>query len=159
MTTSTKEITQGAMRLLSELGYAALPEVSLTNNRRADIIGLDRRGRVILVEVKSCLADFRSDNKWQDYLGYAVEFYFAVDGNFPREVFDEHSSLPDIAGIILADRHGGDIIRPALPRSLNASRRKALTLTMARTGAQRLAGTQTAQGLMQRQCTVAVRSL
>ncbi len=159
MATSTREITRGAMRLLSELGYAAMPEVSLTNNRRADIVGLDKRGGVILVEVKSCLADFRSDTKWQDYLGYAEEFYFAVDDNFPREVFDEPSSLPDVTGIILADRYGGDVIRPATPKSLNAARRKALTLTMARSAAQRLSGSQTAVGGIQGRSAPSVRLL
>lgn len=160
MPTSTQEITRGAMRLLGELGYAALPEVSLTNNRRADIVGLDKRGRVMLVEVKSCLADFRSDSKWQDYLDYAEEFYFAVDGSFPREVFDEPSSLPEVTGIILADRYGGDIIRPAAPKGLNAARRKSLTLTMARAGALRLYGAPVAaDGVLQRRFVPSLRSL
>lgn len=144
MTTSTQEITRGAMRLLSELGYAPLTEVSLTNNRRADIIGLDRKGQVMLVEVKSCLSDFRSDGKWPDYLAYAEEFYFAVDRTFPREVFDEPSSLPQTTGIILADRFGGEVIRPAARQTVNAARRKALTLTVARAASQRLSAPQIA---------------
>jgi hypothetical protein len=137
--TSTEKVTRGAMRFLVELGYAPLTEVSLTNGRRADIVALDRGGRAIIVEVKSCLADFRSDNKWQEYMSYCEEFFFAVDADFPRAVLDEATSLPHLTGIILADAYGADIIRPAASRVVNAAKRKTLTLKMARIGAMRLA--------------------
>jgi hypothetical protein len=126
------------MRFLVELGYAPLTEVSLTNGRRADIVALDRAGRTIIVEVKSSLADFRSDNKWQEYLSYCEEFFFAVDADFPRAVLDEAGSLPHVTGVILADAYGADIIRPAASRVVNAAKRKTLTLKMARIGAMRL---------------------
>jgi hypothetical protein len=139
VTPATEAITRGAMRLLHDLGYAPLTEVSLTNRRRADIIGLGNRGQVTLVEVKSCLSDFRSDGKWTEYLAYCEEFYFAVDAAFPCAVLEEASSLPQVTGIMIADQYGAEIIRPAATRRVNAARRKKLTLTMARTGAQRLA--------------------
>lgn len=137
--TSTEAVTRGATRLLLELGYAPMTEVPLTNGRRADIVSLNASGHCVIVEVKSCLADFRSDSKWQEYLEYGEEFYFAVDQDFPRDVLNEETSLPDITGIIIADGYGGEIIRPAALRRVNAARKKTLTLKIARLGGMRLA--------------------
>lgn len=137
--TSTESVTRGAMRLLLDMGYAPITEVSLTNRRRADILGLDRKGRAVIVEVKSCAADFQSDSKWREYLLYCEAFYFAVDADFPRSLLATPESLPDIAGLIVGDAYGADILRPAALRTMNAARKRALTLRAARTGAQRLA--------------------
>lgn len=127
------------MRLLHSMGYSALCELSLSNGRRADLVGVGKSGGVIIVEVKSCLADFRSDNKWRDYLPYSDEFYFAVDANFPIDVLSEQASLPSTTGIIVADGYGGDVIRSAFSRKLHPARRKTVHLKMARVGALRLA--------------------
>jgi len=137
--TSTALITKGTMRLLHSMGYSALCELSLSNGRRADLVGVGKSGGVIIVEVKSCLADFRADNKWQDYLPYSDEFYFAVDANFPIDVLSEQASLPSVTGIIVADAYGGDVIRSAFSRKLHPARRRTVHLKMARVGALRLA--------------------
>jgi len=124
--------------LLVELGYAPLREVTLTNGRRVDLVGLNDKGDIVVVEVKSGLADFRSDDKWQDYLIYCNSFYFAVDQDFPLELLDEETSLPKVTGIIIADKYGGDIIRPPFDRKVNAARARKLVQKMARVGALRL---------------------
>ena len=136
--TSTEKVTRGAVRLLHSLGYAAVCELPLTNGRRADVVGVDKAGEVAIVEVKSGLADFRSDKKWQQYLPYADAFYFAVDEHFPMEVLGEEESLPDVTGIIISDGFDGEIIRPAAARKVHPSRRKTLHLKMARVAATRL---------------------
>ncbi|UTW58664.1 MmcB family DNA repair protein [Kordiimonas sp. SCSIO 12603] len=136
--TETANITLGAERLLVELGYAPVREVVLKNNRRVDILGLNKRGGLVVVEVKSGLSDFRSDTKWQEYLDYCEEFYFAVDQHFPIGVFNESTSLPDITGIIIADAYGGEVLREAASRKVNAARAKKLIQQMARTAAMRL---------------------
>lgn len=136
--TSTEAVTKGASRLLVDMGYAPLTELSLTNGRRVDIVGLSKRGKIIIVEVKSGLADFRSDAKWQEYLPYCEEFYFAVDSDFPLTVLDEETSLPEETGVIIADQYGGEILRPGAHRKVNAARAKTLLQKMARTGAMRL---------------------
>lgn len=142
--TSTADITKGACRLLVDMGYAPLTEVSLTNNRRVDIVGLSKKGALVVVEVKSGLADYRSDKKWQEYLPYSEEFYFAVDQEFPLQVLEEDSCLPSETGIIVADRYGAEIIRPAARRKVNAQRAKTFIQKMARTGAMRLFSLDTA---------------
>jgi hypothetical protein len=96
------------------------------------VIGIGRDGLVHVVEIKSSRADFICDRKWPDYLDFADFFYFAVGADFPLEL------LPEAEGLILADRFGGEIVRPARHRPLPAARRKALTLRFARTAAARL---------------------
>jgi hypothetical protein len=125
-------IARGVQRLFKQLDIRSILELPLNNNRRVDVVGLDKKGRLIFVEVKSSLNDFRTDDKWQEYLGHCDEFYFAVDTDFPNEV------LPSDWGLILADRYGAEVVRPSPQQSLHASRRKAVTLDFARAAASRL---------------------
>lgn len=134
--TATAEITRGAGRFLSDLGYDWLREFRLATGRRVDLMGVNRRGAFAIVEVKSSLADFRADGKWQDYLDWCDSFYFAVAADFPDDV------LPAEQGLIVADGYGAAIVREAPPAQLHASRRKALTLRFARKAARRLNVTQ-----------------
>ena len=131
--TPAEGITRGAARLLRQLGFEVIEEFKLTSRRRADIAGLDRRGRFVIVEVKSSLADFRADRKWPDYLAHADWFYFAVADGFPID------TLPDDQGLIVADAFHGAVLRAAAERPMNGNRRRAQLLRFARTGANRLA--------------------
>lgn len=128
------EILRGVIRMMADLGYATLTELTLANGRRADIAALGPAGEFTIVEVKSCLADFRADQKWRDYRAFCDQFFFAVDDAFPR------ACLPEDAGLIVADRFGGAILRDADVQRLAPARRKALTLRFARLSAQRLHG-------------------
>lgn len=129
----TADIGRGVVRLLTDLGIAALPELPLANGRRVDVIGLGRDGGIHVVEIKSSRADFLTDRKWPEYLEFAERFYFAVAVDFPLDL------LPEDEGLILADRYGAELVRPARHRPLAAARRKAVTLRFARLAAQRLA--------------------
>ncbi len=122
----TEQLTRGVCRFLIGLGYAPMTEFVLTSRRRADIIAVDRKGHIIIVEVKSCREDFEADQKWSDYVGFCDAFYFAVDQKFPVEV------LPEDRGLILADSYGAVFVRAATQLKLAAARRKTLTLRMTR---------------------------
>jgi len=137
--TSTVSVTRGSERLLLDLGYAPLREVSLTNRRRVDLVGLNKQGRIAVVEVKSGVSDFRADSKWHEYLDYCHSFYFAVDSDFPLALLEDTSVVPEDTGIIIADDFGGEILREARERKVNAARARTLVQKMARTGALRLA--------------------
>lgn len=125
-------IQRGVCRTLRALGHGVVTELVLASGRRADVVGLDAAGRLWIVEIKSCLADFQSDAKWWDYRDYCDRLFFAVAPDFPHEV------IPEDAGLILADRFGAEVVREAPELRLSASRRKAMTLSFARASARRL---------------------
>ncbi|MGI9475539.1 MAG: MmcB family DNA repair protein [Hyphomicrobiaceae bacterium] len=127
-------IARGTMRMLVQLGFAPVMELSLANNRRADIAAVGIKGEIWIIEVKSCLADYRADGKWPDYSDYCDRFFFAVDAEFPIDV------IPQDTGLILADRFGAEIVRDSPEDRLSGARRKALTLRFARVTSQRLHG-------------------
>ena len=131
---TTQIVTRGAARLLTALGYAPLSEVTLPNGRRADLMALGPKGELFIVEVKSSLEDFRTDQKWHEYQPYCDAFAFAVAPEFPREV------LPPEPGLIVADGFGGAVLREAPLSPLAGARRKALTLAFGRLAALRAAG-------------------
>ncbi|WP_334164410.1 DNA repair putative endonuclease MmcB [Phenylobacterium sp.] len=133
---TTAQVTRGAARLLSALGYAPLAEVTLPNGRRADLMALGPKGQIFIVEVKSSIEDFRTDQKWHEYQPYCDAFAFAVGPEFPREV------LPEEPGLIVADGFGGAVLREAPAAPLAGARRKALTLAFGRLAAMRAAGVQ-----------------
>lgn len=125
-------LARGVLRLLADMGCEGLAECSLANGRRADVLALDGTGRVLIVEIKTCAADFRADAKWTEYLAFCDAFYFAVPADFPEGL------LPEDEGLIVVDRYGGAVVRPAVSRPLAAARRRALTLRVARKAAERL---------------------
>lgn len=126
------DIVRGVQRMLAEAGLASLTEVTLTNGRRADVMAVSPKGEIVIVEVKSCLQDFATDQKWPEYAPYCDRFLFAVDCDFPQE------HIPSAVGLICADAFGGAILREASPVPLSGARRKAVTLGFARLAAARL---------------------
>ncbi|WP_119461604.1 MmcB family DNA repair protein [Rhodospirillaceae bacterium SYSU D60014] len=125
-------LARGVCRALAERGYSVLTEFPLRTGRRVDVIGVDARGGTVIVEIKTSVADFRSDRKWQDYLEFCDLFYFAVPATFPRDL------LPTDCGLIVADDYGAEILRQAPVLAMNGSRRRAQILKIARTASQRL---------------------
>ena len=102
-------LCRGVRRLLWSLGYASVAEFPLANGRRADVLGLTDGGEIVIVEIKSSVADFRSDQKWPDYLDYCDSFFFAVSEEFPNEL------IPESCGLILADAFGAPPSRARSP--------------------------------------------
>ena len=133
-------LCRGVRRLLWSLGYATLPEFPLANGRRADIMALDAKGGMTIVEIKCSRADLRGDCKWPDYLDYCDRFFWAVPAGFDLRPFEEEGFRPDLAGLIVADRYDAAVVRDAARRPLAASRRKAETLRFARRAAMRVLG-------------------
>ena len=130
---TAQDVSRGVSRLLLAEGYSPIAEFSLSNNRRLDIGALGLDGDVLGVEIKVSVADLRADDKWPDYLGFCDVFFFAVHPDFPQHL------LPAECGLIVADKYGGAIIRPARRMNLHPSRRRAVTLRFAKQAADRLA--------------------
>jgi hypothetical protein len=127
------EVARGVFRLLLQEGYSPILEFTLPNGRRLDVAALGPGGEILGVEIKVALADLRGDSKWPEYLDYCDLFYFAIPPDFPAE------HVPAGTGLIIADRYGGAIVKPAEAQSLHASRRKSVTLSFAKVAAERLA--------------------
>ena len=125
-------VTRGVRRALAALGHATVVEFPLQCGRRADIVAVDGRGAILIIEVKSGPADFRSDHKWPDYELYCDRFYFAVAGDFPRTL------IPESCGLIVADGYDAAFLREPAEHRLNAARRKAMLLRFGLAAAQRL---------------------
>lgn len=64
----TAAVTRGVGRWMEDLGFASLTEFKLGNGRRADVVGLNDSGIILMVEVKSTPEDFRGDAKWLEYV-------------------------------------------------------------------------------------------
>lgn len=126
------QISRGVLRLLRHHGYAGVTEMTLANHRRADVLAIGGDGKIIIVEIKSSVADFRADQKWPEYRPYCDLFYFAVGHDFPQDL------IPEDTGLMIADTFGGAILREPEETKLAAARRKALTLRFARLAATRL---------------------
>lgn len=126
-----RALMRGAARLLLDLGVTAIPEFTLPSGRRADLAGLGPKGEMVIVEIKSGVADYRADQKWPEYFDWCDRFFFAVSERFPAEL------LPNEAGLIIADGFGGAVVRECPARPLAPVRRKALTLKFARNAAER----------------------
>lgn len=129
---SASDICRGVLRCFEGLHFYGLTEVTLANKRRADVLLIGPKGEIVIVEIKSSVADFKSDAKWHEYAPYCDRFYFAVAEAFPSEIIPAHT------GLIVADGFGGDIIRTPEVHPLAPARRKALTLKIARLAAMRL---------------------
>jgi hypothetical protein len=125
------ELQRGVCRALRALGHCVVTELPLANGRRA-VVAMSGSGDLLIVEIKSCLLDYRTDAKWQDYLKYCDRLYFAVRADFPCEV------IPEEAGLIFADRYGAELVREGIEERLSAARRKAMMLAFARAAAFRL---------------------
>jgi hypothetical protein len=125
-------IRRGVCRRLRAENYCIIPEVTLASGRRADLVAVGSSGEIVVVEIKSSIADFRADGKWPIYLRHADLFYFATAPEVPQAIF------PADTGLIVADAYGAEIVRPALPSKLPPATRKSMLITIARAGAARL---------------------
>jgi hypothetical protein len=133
-------IARGTARYLSALGYCVVSELPLPSGRRADLVALGGDGEIIIVEIKSSLADFRADQKWQDYRLHCDRLFFATTTEVPCEIF------PTDTGLIVADAFGAAIVCEAPEHRLPAATRKSITLRFAHAAALRLQALADPQG-------------
>jgi hypothetical protein len=131
------EVARGVTRLFCRSDLFAICEVPLPNGRRADMMAIDAKGQLAIVEIKVAKADLLGDNKWTDYLDYCDLFFWAVPPDLAA-ICDSQRFLPNEAGLIVADRYDAVLIREAMNRPLAPARRKAELLRFARRAARRL---------------------
>lgn len=126
------QVARGIARLFARNDIWCLGEVPLRNGRRADLMGIDARGQVVIVEIKVARADLMGDAKWGDYLEFCDRFYWGVPPGLDRAPLDSAAFCPERCGVIVADGYDGEILRPAALAPLAAARRKTQVEHLAR---------------------------
>src|SRR3982074_2452508 len=125
-------IARGTARLLRSLGFSCVSELPLPSGRRADLVALNERGEIWIVEIKSSIEDLRADQKWQDYRAHCDRLFFAFPQDLPCEIF------PEQTGLIVADAYGAHMHCEAPEHRLPAPTRKLMTVRFAIAAAQRI---------------------
>ena len=116
---SAERITRAVASFFQAMGDATLSEFTLKTGRRVDLTALSRSQHITIVEVKSSLTDFSTDKKWQNYLDWADQFYFAVAENFPIERLADEMRC----GVLITDGFDKHFLREAPLRKLPTKRR------------------------------------
>lgn len=125
-------IARGTARLLRSLGFASVSELPLPSGRRADLVALNDRGEIWIVEIKSSVEDLRADQKWHEYRAHCDRLFFAFTQNLPCEIF------PEQTGLIVADAYGAHMHCEAPEHRLPAPTRKLMTVRFAMAAALRI---------------------
>lgn len=85
--------------------------------RRADVVASKISGQLVIVEVKSCVQDFRTDSKWTEYLGHCDRLYLAFTASTWTRIKKNDelmARIPKAVGVITLGTTGyARIVRPA----------------------------------------------
>jgi hypothetical protein len=125
-------VARGTSRWLGSLGFSCISELPLPSGRRADLVALNGRGDLWIVEIKSSVEDLRADHKWQDYRAHCDRLFFAFPQDLPCEIF------PAETGLIVADAYGAHLHCEAPEHRLPAPTRKLMTVRFGMAAAQRI---------------------
>lgn len=125
-------VARGTARLLRSLGFSCVAELPLPSGRRADLVAMNEKGEIWIVEIKSSVEDLRADQKWPDYRAHCDRLFFAFTQDLPCEIF------PADTGLIVADAYGAHVQCEAPEHRLAAATRKSMMLRFAMTAAYRL---------------------
>jgi hypothetical protein len=104
----------------------------LPSGRRADLVALNERGEIWIVEIKSSVEDLRADHKWEEYRAHCDRLFFAFTQDVPHEIF------PKETGLIVADAYGAHLLCDAPEHRLPAPTRKLMTVRFAIAAAARM---------------------
>ena len=137
---AAQAVARGICRLFARNDIFCLAEMPLRTNRRADLMGIDAKGHLVIVEIKVSRADLLGDGKWTDYLDHCDRFYWGLAPHLDRACMEEPAFLPERCGLIVADGYDAEILRPAATVPLAAARRKVEVERLARAALRRQLG-------------------
>jgi len=137
---AAQAVARGICRLFASNDIFCLAEMPLRTNRRADLMGIDAKGHLVIVEIKVSRADLLGDGKWTDYLDHCDRFYWGLAPHLDRACMEEPAFLPERCGLIVADGYDAEILRPAATVPLAAARRKVEVERLARAALRRQLG-------------------
>ena len=82
---------------------------------RADVFVLAMNGHVVVVEVKSSVADFRADKKMAGYMEYCNQFYLALPSAVYEKIKDRFTLQG--AGVFVLSDDGKSIVKVKAARN------------------------------------------
>ncbi len=132
------DVARGIGRLFARNDIWCLAEMPLRCGRRADLMGVDANGRIVIVEIKVSRADLLGDGKWPEYLPYCDRFFWGLPPHLDRAPLESAAFRPEHCGVIVADAYDAEIIRPAPLLPLAAARRKVEVERLARAALRRM---------------------
>lgn len=127
-----RTLVRGTRRMLRDYGFATVTELGLADGRRADVVALGADGTIVIVEIKSSVADYKADLKWRFYQTFCDRLLFAIPATLPATL------IPQDAGLIVADCYGAEIVRDAVECRMGTARRRAMFIRFAQAAADRL---------------------
>lgn len=130
-------VCRGINRLFARNDIWVLAEMPLRNGRRADLMGIDGKGQIVIVEVKTARGDLLGDAKWPEYLDFCDRFYWGLPPELDRACLEGPDFQPESCGIIVADEYDAEIVRPAPTHPLAAARRRVEVERLARAALRR----------------------
>lgn len=114
----TANVTDHVIKYYTHKRYCVSKEIGLCKRGRlrADFLALNTKREIIIVEVKSCVQDFRTDKKWHKYLPYCNKLYFAL----PFDVWEKlKSEIPKGIGVMVTNDYGMTIVQCAKRRDVD----------------------------------------
>ncbi|MGH6715765.1 MAG: MmcB family DNA repair protein [Bradyrhizobium sp.] len=125
-------VARGTARLLRSLAFSCISELPLPSGRRADLVALNERNEIWIIEIKSSVEDLRADHKWEEYRAHCDRLFFAFTQDLPCDIF------PKETGLIVADAYGAHLLCQAPEHRLPAPTRKLMTVRFAMAAAARI---------------------
>ena len=121
-----------------KLGVSVELGVEAWGKLRADLLALSWKKEVVIVEVKSCKADFMTDRKYHRYLPFCHRMYFMIHHSDTGWMDKHVPKLKDLGiGILVLKPNGYvSVYKNAAKRKVEESILDNLILRMAWRGAQ-----------------------
>lgn len=106
--TVTEALTKAAVMHMVRYGFAIHKEIGLSRGGtlRADLLCLNFKKKLVVMEVKSSLADLNTDSKWPKYLSLCDQLVFVM----PESVWHKLKDKPGRgAGVLVLDEKTGHL--------------------------------------------------
>ena len=133
----TKLLTHAAVMHFVKLRYGVYTEMGLSRKGsiRSDVLAINYRKHVVLIEVKSSYADWAGDSKWPSYLGFCDQLYFLV----PQYLWDSGkiTARGKGTGVMVLDEKTGHlrvVVKARVQELMTDEERMELILRMAYRG-------------------------
>lgn len=133
-------VARGICRLFARNDIWCLPEMPLRSGRRADLMGIDARGHLVIVEIKvsraDLLGDLRLPDKRDSYLDLGGQCWYVLGCDARGRPIAQADEIPPDCGVLLAPpdaplevlRHAPQRVVPDLPFALWMALAKATPL-------------------------------